>query len=428
MPPVLRIATLVTLAGIAPAAGQFFNDFDEPPHDYWTAEMRDPMSTLLREVEAGRLELGERPGLPLVRRLLEELDIPVESQVLVFSRTSLQRGAVSPKNPRAIYFNEDSYLGWMPGGRIEIASSDPERGAVFYFQRELDDEASPLFTRDKVCIQCHAGSATNFLPGLLGRSVFPDRRGRSLKAIESFERVGHEVPLRDRWGGWYVSGGHEGLRHMGNSQALRAGGQVDIDRAANAAPGTLGRFFDTTRYPVETSDIVSLLVLDHQISMHFELMEAHYIVRQMIADQGWGGGAVPDDPPAEFVGQLAAAAERVVGYMLFQGEAELGDTEIAGDGAFRRTFLADRRPDSEARSLKDLHLRGRLFRHRCSYMIYSGSFTGLPEVLKGAVYRRLAEVLGAEEAPEGYRHLPAVERAAILDILRETVPGFPGER
>jgi hypothetical protein len=398
-------------------SAQFFNDFDQPPHDYWTAEMHDPMTELLRSVDAGDVNLGHDPGLPLVRRLLAELEIPVDSQTLVFSRTSLQRGVVSPGNPRAIYFNEETYLGWMPGGRVEIASSDPERGAVFFFQRELERRDGPLFVRDKVCIQCHAGSATNFLPGLLGKSVFPDGRGRSLKSIDSFERVGHEVPLRERWGGWYVSGAHDGLRHMGNSLAKRGAGGVELIREAKA---DLGKLFDQSKYPVGGSDVIALLVLDHQISMHFELMEAHYIARQALADLG----AEAKPIPAEVAAEIDSAAERVVGYLLFQNEADLGETAVGGAESFRKTFLANRRVDTEGRSLKDFQLQGQLFKHRCSYMIYSKSFTGLPKVLKRAIYRRLKEVLGAEEAVDGYGYLADAERAAILEILKATLPGF----
>ena len=129
------------------------------------------MSELLKRVSKGKINLDEKPGIALVRRLLEELQISESSQILVFSRTSLQRGVVSPTNPRAIYFNDEVYLGWMPNGRIEIASSDPKKGFIFFFQRELSDQKAPLFSRDRVCIECHAGSATNFLPGPLARSV-----------------------------------------------------------------------------------------------------------------------------------------------------------------------------------------------------------------------------------------------------------------
>lgn len=418
----LALFLLTLLTGFAPA--QFFNDFDQPPHDYWKAQMNDPMSRLLAEVERGEKTINEEPGLPLVRRLLRELNIPVESQVLVFSRTSLQRGMVSPRNPRAIFFNEDTYLGWMPEGRIEIASSDPERGSVFFFQRKLDDGRGKLFVRDKVCIQCHAGSATNFLPGLLARSVFPDDRGRSLKSVDSFERVGHNVALSDRWGGWYVTGGNEKLRHMGNNIASRSVRGVELNRDDAVGQDGLKNFFDTSKYPVATSDVTALLVLDHQVSMHFKLMEASYIVRQAIHDAGWSGKEVPQEQPEQFVRALRVATEQVVNHLLFADEVSLGEGRVVGDGVFVKSFLAGRVADSMGRSLRDFKLEGRMFTYRCSYMIYSRSFTGLPEVLKKSIYRRLHEVLASKLPVKGYDYLVPGERSAILEILNETVSGF----
>ena len=181
--------------------GQAFNDYDQLPHNYWKAKLKDPMSLLLEKVNDGRVKLVESNDYHLLENLLNELHIDKESQVLVFSKTSLQRAAVSSKNPRAIYFNDEIYLGWMPKGRIEIASADPERGFVFYFQRPIEDNKSQLFVRDKVCLECHAGSATNFLPGPLGRSVFPNNNGRSLKSVDTYDLIGHHVPLSERWGG-----------------------------------------------------------------------------------------------------------------------------------------------------------------------------------------------------------------------------------
>jgi hypothetical protein len=420
----LHLVLLLLTLLVGSARAQFFNDFDQSPHDYWTAEMNDPMSRLLAEVQRGEKVINEKPGLPLVSRLLRELEIPVESQVLVFSRTSLQRGMVSPQNPRAIFFNEETYLGWMPEGRIEIASSDPERGSVFFFQRKLEDGKGKLFVRDRSCIGCHAGSATNFLPGLLARSVFPDERGRSLKSVDSFERVGHNVPLSDRWGGWYVTGGHEELRHMGNAIASRGANGVELSREGTVEKDGLNRFFDTSKYPIATSDVVALLVLDHQVSMHFKLMEASYIVRQAIHDAGWSGQEVPRERPEQFGRALRIATEQVVNHLLFADEVSMGEERVAGDGVFVKAFLTGRVTDRKGRSLRDFKLEGRMFTYRCSYMIYSRAFTGLPEVLRKSIYRRLHEVLASKIPVKGYDYLIPGERAAILEILNETVPGF----
>ena len=419
----LRLIVFLLALSAVIARAQSFNDIDQPPHDYWTAQMDDPMTRLLAEVGRGDKVIGERPGLPLVRRLLSELKIPVESQVLAFSRTSLQRGNVSPANPRAIFFNEETYLGWMPGGRIEIASSDPERGAVFFFQRKLDDQRGKLFVRDRVCIQCHAGSATNFLPGLLAKSVYPDGRGRSLKSVDSFERVGHHVPLSDRWGGWYVTGGHDQLEHMGNAIASRNEGGVELMHNDAAIKDGLRHLVADAKYPATTSDVTALLVLDHQVSMHFKLMEASYIVRQAIHDtarQGKGS----NDVPGSFTRTLSLATEQVINHLLFADEAPIGGKSITGDGAFVKSFSSRGVSDSKGRSLRNFDLKNRMFRHRCSYMIYSRSFSGLPGVLRKSIYQRLQEILAPKTPLKDYDYFVPGERSAILEILKETLPEF----
>lgn len=161
-----------------------------------------------------------------------------------------------------------SYLGWMPGGRIEIASIDPEVGPIFYFQRPLDRSDDLLLRRTGSCLGCHAGSATNFLPGLLGQSVFPAEDGRSLRSIRSFERVSHDVPYKDRWGGWMVSGtGHESLGHMANAIAERQPSGLSLQKKTSAAsPEDLSVFYPIDAHLTRGSDILAMLVHDHQIS------------------------------------------------------------------------------------------------------------------------------------------------------------------
>lgn len=398
------------------ALGQAFNDFDQPPHNYWTADLTDPMTRLLQRIESGEAEpLDGLKGQQLLNRLLKELDIPVESQVMVWSRTSLQKDAVSRENPRAMYFNEDTYLGFIPGARIEIASTDPKLGSVFYFERPLNQTEGAMFTRARNCIGCHAGSATNFLPGLLGRSVYQDENERRIGSINTFERVGHEVALHDRWGGWYVTGGHPELRHMGNAVAFRGKGGAYLERDKWNNMKTLEEFFDVKKYPLPTSDMVALLVLDHQISMEFELMEAHYRYRQGLAD-GF----------KSFDRNMDKVAATVVDYLLFKTEAELAGKKIEGDEAFRRVFLSRATTDDKGRSLRDLNLSDRIFEHRCSFMIHSPAFLGLPQGLKEKIYKRLVEVLEPADPAEGYAYFAPGERKAILEILQATVDGFPG--
>ena len=416
---------LGALATAPLALAQFYNDYDLEPHGYFTKEAKDPTTLLMKRVQRGEVVISEQTGKPLLGRFLKELQLHEDTQILVFSKTSLQRRAVSYSNPRAIYFNESVYLGWMPNGRIEIASFDPELGPIFYFQRRLADKSSPLLTRTRSCLGCHAGDATNFLPGSLGRSVYPDRSGRSLLSLDEYRRSGHHIPLADRYGGWFVSGNHGSMRHMGNAIATREGGKVTIDREQFANLEKLDQFFKTGAYPAPGSDIAALLVFDHQVTMHHRIVEASYRARQSIFDSKL-------DPRETNVSKLAKGRsleefiegrDKVIDYMLFREEVAIPKVSCAP--GFRRAFTANRLPDREKRSLKDLRLDGRIFENRCSYMIYSPSFEHLPPMMKGAIYNRLHEILTAKKPVDGFEHLGQDERQRILEILRDTKKDLP---
>lgn len=418
---------ILFLAFAPVASAQFYNDFELKPHGYFTRKPQDPMSLLMEKIDAGEVTITEENGKPLVERLLRELKLDKDTQVLVFSKTSLQKRAVSYRNPRAIYFNESVYLGWMPNGRVEVASFDPEIGPLFYFQRQLDDTRSRLFVRTRSCLGCHAGNATNFIPGSLGRSVYPDRTGRVLKGIEDYRRSGHHIPLQDRYGGWFVSGQHGKMRHMGNSIATREDGQVTIDRKRFANLEKLDQFFPTDSYLAPGSDIAALLVFDHQVTMHHRLVEATYRARQALFDSKL-------DPMETDVAKLAAGrsireftegVDKVIDYMLFREEIAL--PKVSCDANFRRAFTANKRTDKGGNSLKDLRLDGRIFEHRCSFMIYSPSFEHMPPMLRGAIYDRLHQILTAQAPVKGFEHLGAEERTRIFEILRETKKDLPAK-
>src|SRR5262245_39632534 len=75
-----------------------------------------------------------------VRSLIDALGLSVDSQLLVFSKTGVQRDYTSPHNPRSLFFDESVVVGYVPGApAIEIAAEDPQQGVVFY---TLDQSAS----------------------------------------------------------------------------------------------------------------------------------------------------------------------------------------------------------------------------------------------------------------------------------------------
>ncbi len=418
---VVSLLLCSTLTGFS----QFYNDYELEPHGYFSKDAKDPVTLLMKRVQRGEVLIKEPNGKPLVERLLRELGLNKDTQVLVFSRTSLQRREVSFSNPRALYFNESVYLGWMPNGRIEIASFDPELGPIFYFQRELDDASSPLLTRTRSCLGCHAGDATNFLPGSLGRSVYPDKSGRSLRSIDDYRRSGHHIPLHDRYGGWFVSGNHGAMRHMGNAIASREGGEITIDREQFANLEKLDRFFSTEAYPAPGSDIAALLVFDHQVTMHHRLVEAAYRARQSLFDSKLDAKEtdVSKLRKGRSTDEFLEGRDKVVDYLLFRDETPI--PKVSCDPAFRRAFAANRIADSRKRSLKDLRLDGRIFENRCSYMIYSPTFDQFPPMLKGAIYARIHEILTSPKPVEGFDYLGKDEKRRILEILDETKEDLP---
>ena len=94
---------------------------------------------------------------------------------------------------------------------------------------------------------------------------------------------------------------------------------------------------------------------------------------------------------------------------------------MVGNSPFAGDFAAGGKRDSAGRSLRDLDLQYRLLRYRCSYMIYSPAFRGLPARLLQHCLRELdAALTGGARGSQ----LPADERQAIRGILADTLPEF----
>lgn len=397
-----------------------FNDFDLEPASYYDREHSDPMTKVIA-AQGG--DFGTERGKGLLVRLLEELKVPVESQVMVFTKTSLQRGVVWPENPRAMYFNEEVYVGWAPGGRIEVGSVDPKAGMIFTIENEVSREKTVKFESHPQCIQCHAGSATNFIPGPLARSVHPDSKGRVRGTVRSFDLVSHKVPVDERWGGWWVTGAGKQFPHRGN-RTVGNGKREISSRGAPVLDDLSGILDDAGQFPVTGSNVATLMVFDHQLGVHQQITESHYKVRY----EAWAVDEENDwetKIPEEAMEVAEEEREKLVKMLLMVDEAAFPGDQVTEDEGYMKAFREGRKVDSKGRSLKDFAIEdNRLFKWRCSYMIYSGAFQGLPGVFKEMVYARLAEVLGAVQPVEGYEHLSRGERAVILGILRETIPGF----
>jgi hypothetical protein len=356
--------------------------------------------------------------------LLRQLDVPESSQGLVFSQTSFQLRKISPRRPRAIYFNDDTYVGWVQGGDvIELAAVDPQQGAIFYTLEQGQVE-SPRIVRDRgQCITCHASARTQGVPGLLVRSVYADRDGRPRLGFGSFT-TDHTSPFEQRWGGWYVTGTHGELRHIGNavSEDRRGPRAIDVESGANRT--ALDSLVDTAPYLTPHSDLVALMVLEHQSQMHNFITLANFETRHAVHYDKIMNEALgrPEDHQSESTRRrIASAVEKLVGYMLFGDEFPL-TSSISGTSDFAAEYSARGPRDRRGRSLYELDLNRRLLKHPCSPLIYSDAFDQLPAQTKLGVYRRLFEILSSGERAEEFPHLSRSDRTAIREILLDTKP------
>ena len=246
--PVVPVFAALVLCGIQSVSAQ--PEFESEPINYSTAPTNDPVAKLQKLLDSGERELifdEEHGYLPAV---LDALNVPPSSQMLVFSQTSFQLRRIRPTRPRAIYFGDDMYVGWVQDGDVvEISAVDPQQGAVFYAleQREV---AEPRFVRDRgQCTSCHASSRTQGVPGHLVRSVFPDINGRPLLGSGSYV-TDHRSPFEKRWGGWYVSGYHGAMRHMGNAIARDRANPENLDREAAANVTDLSQIVNVEPTPI----------------------------------------------------------------------------------------------------------------------------------------------------------------------------------
>lgn len=360
---------------------------------------RDPVGMLNAKLERGEVTLEYREGVGYLPGLLAALGVSVDSQALVFSKTSFQSAKISPRNPRAIYFNDRVAVGWVRGGDgIEVASLDPVQGVEFYTLGAEKRDKPALVHRD-VCLRCHQGPATEGVPGIFVGSVFPNSAGDPYRADAII--TDHRTAFEDRWGGWYVNAAHGEQKDRANGVAGDPAEPEEIDGVQNIT--TLARLFNPSGYLSAVSDIVALMTFEHQTQMVNLMTRVNWEERM---------GQAPD-----------ADIESLVEYMLFVDEARLREP-IEGVSPFTKTF-AERGPrDRRGRSLRDFDLQTRLFRYPLSYMIYSDAFDAIPRAARDRVYRRLYEALSGKDRK--FAWISAEDRAAILEILRDTKAGLPG--
>lgn len=407
----------IALLGLTRVLGQDVLDYESEPIRYSKSTPENAISRLNADLEAGRLKLKYDNNTGYLPAVLEALNVPVSSQVLTFAQTSKQADRIRPKTPRAIYFSDDVFVGYVQGKEhgnhgpviLELAVTDPSLGVVFYSLSQTKTDA-PRFSRESnTCLTCHGGPKTRGVPGLQVRSVVPDPEGRPILAAGSF-RTDHSSPLHQRWGGWYVTGKHGDQTHLGNYIAPSSKKPKQIENAAGMNVTDLSSWFDTKAYLSPHSDLVALMVLEHQIDAINYMTRARF--EHQLLEAGKGSKQ-----------RMSEAVELLVQHLLFSGETKL-TAPVSGTSEFATEF-AKRGPfDKSGRSLRQFDLQSRLFKFPLSYMIYSKAFDTLPSQIKSAVYRRLLEVLTETDPGPAFAHLSPTDKSAIRQIAKETLPGF----
>lgn len=406
--------------------------YENAPINYSSTKAITPLTVIRDRIAKGEDLLSGTSDQEVLRKLLALLKIPIESQVLVYSKTSAQNSLISPQRPRAIYFSDNAYVGWVQNGDIEVITFDAKLGMAFHLVKISRRKNQKVeFIRDQSCLNCHGGSATRNWPGLLVRSVYPKESGQPIFHAGTF-RTDHASPLSERWGGWYVTGDASGQSHLGNIIAEES---ESTDRRMKYKPiitgsvKSLDEVFSTKPYlGGGVSDIVALMILEHQLIVHNSLVEGSLVTQQTLArhKQMKKVFGEPIDSELSETNQsiLDSQAERILKALLFVGEHKMIDTGIEGSPAFQSAFEASARKNTEGRALRHLRLYERLFKYRCSYLIYSDAFSNLPKLLKIRILKRLNKILLGQDSDPDFNHLSKSERLRILSILKETLPEF----
>jgi hypothetical protein len=396
------------IAGQGPDPGSGGLDTN-PAIQYASRPTTDRVTRLTRTLTDGTTRLRRDAQTGYLRSLLTTIGVPLESQLLVFSKTGAQRAITNPHNPRALFFDDSVAIGYVPGAPlIELAAHDPQQGVIFYTLDQTGD--APVPVRRTSCLTCHATKGTLDVPGMIARSHVVGDDGLPLASGGSVD-VDHQTPHPDRWGGWFVTlegapppysqRGHEG--NITFSESGTTSNEVFVNWM-NSAPESRG-------YPSASSDIVSLLVFDHQMHAINLLTKLNWESR--IASAGKSEGSV-----------LPALVNELADYFLFVGEMPPSVPLTARRG-FAANLAAKFPKDQKGRSLAQLDLEKRLFRYPCSYLVYSAAFDGLGHEVKAAIYDRMQTILSGRDTNRKYDGLTASDRLAVLEILRDTKPDFP---
>ena len=379
------------------------------------ARATNPVEDLQQRIDAGTVQLRYDPnGNGYLRSVLEAFQIPDDSQVLVYSASSMQFDKIQQRTPRAIYHQDDVSVGFVQDGRhIEIIASDRDRGVAFYTLGTEQVENPRFVRRTGECLSCHS-SASRWAPGMIVATFDTGPKGQMLfvDPTHLFTQTDQRTPFDARYGGWYVTGTTGDMRHRGNVTF-----EIPFQVPAGGLNVTsLSEWIDTTRYLQPGSDVVSLLTLEHQ-SGFVNLITAINAQSKNLGGEVSRGVRVTQK-------DLDTSIEDLVAYMTFATEVPL-PSPAQGTSSFQETFSGIGARDPEGRSLREFDLQTRVFRYPLSYMVYSQAFDQLDPQARERVLQRLYAVLRGDVTDGPYAVLPGRGGAAAINILIATKPGLP---
>lgn len=407
---------------IAPLA-RAGDDWERAPISYSDAKPSNSVERLAAALESGEKKLAYNEKFGYLPAFLDALQVKRSSQTLVFSKTSLQRSKINPKAPRSLYFSDDVYVGFCQNGDVlEVSAVDPQLGTVFYSVDQHNHDRAVITRHTDSCLLCHGSSHTGGVPGHVIRSVYPAATGEPVLTLGS-HRVDHSTSFANRWGGWYVTGTHGKQTHLGNMIVKdRETRREVLDNTAGQNVVDLSDRFRLDRFLTPHSDLVALMVLEHQAEGHNRITRASFETRMALHREKELNRELKEAPDHRWESTtrcIHSASEALAQYLLFVDEAKLS-APIAGTSSFASDYEAIGPRDSKGRSLRDLDLKTRMLKYPLSPLIYTEAFDALPDESKQYVYRRIREVLSGEKLDPKFAHLSPEDRQAITEILADT--------
>ncbi len=400
-------------------------DKEYPALHYERVPTHNAIARLQQRLAAGELKLTYTAPRGYLDSLLAALAISPSSQALVYSKTSLQTGSISAATPRALYFDADTYVGYVQGsGNLELAAMDSELGQVFYLLPNRESTTPALQRQTLTCLACHDTyeMSGGGVPRFLLMSSYVSIRGDQLTHEDNILTT-DETPIESRWGGWYVTGQTGKQVHVGNILVKSVQELMKLESVRRGNIDTLEGLFDTAPYLTNQSDVVALLVLQHQVTVQDLITRANFEVRQALARVKNRPGALSAKTRSALQGYLDDLAKA----MLFGDAAPYTDA-IHGHSGFDAWFQSQGIRDPAGRSLRDLDLHSRLLRYPLSYLVYSSAFSALPDYARDQLFGRFADVLEGHDHSDTYAFMSAADRADTLQILTATLPAFASYR